>query len=261
MLNIKVFNDFDIGVNLFCNEFKNPEEIYLQATQEKIGLILTGCDALDNEKAYAFCKEHNCFCTAGIHPHNAEQMSADILIRLAYLGKQKEVVAIGECGLDYYRLFNSKTKQQECFLAQLELADKLEKPLFLHCREAEEDFIQIFKRFPNLAKRSIIHCYTSKPSYTKIFQEMGFKFGITGWLCDERRNQDLIASLPYINLDNILVETDAPYLTPRGYKLPYVNKPTNLFYILETLAKYKGVDVAFLRQKCLANTLKFFNLY
>lgn len=260
MFNFLEFSDIDIGVNLFCSEYKNPENIYLEAKENKIGLILTGSDICDSELAFSFAKVHNCLATAGIHPHNAQVLNQKSLKCLNHLLNQKEVVAIGECGLDYFRLFNSKELQKECFLAQLKLAKEINKPLFLHCRQAEEDFLEIFSAFKDLASRSVIHCYTSNIIHTRKFKDMGFKFGITGWLLDERRNSDLLASLAYLDLDDIMVETDAPYLTPRGFKLPYINKPSNLIYILQALAFYKNKELDYVRNKCFNNTLKFFNL-
>ncbi len=150
---------YDIGVNLFCKQYPNPEKIIQEAEENGVCCILTGTDPKENRKINDFVKTHNVYGTAGIHPHNADRAKQeDFVLIEQILSENKNVVAVGECGLDYDRMFSTKENQIRCLEKHIVLAEKLNKPLFLHERSASDDFIKRFKKHPDICKRSVVHC-------------------------------------------------------------------------------------------------------
>ena len=252
----------DIGLNLFCPQFPDPEKIYEEAKEAGVAAILTGSDPEDNEKAAAFAQSHeDVWSTAGIHPHNADRVREEDFLRIAELVKGEKNVAVGECGLDYDRMFAKKENQLYCLQRHIAIAQESGKPLFLHCRDAFTDFIEIFSAYPELCQRSVVHCYTGDRETAEKLLEMGFSFGITGWICDERRGDELREAVKIIPAERLLIETDAPYLTPRGIKgLSRTNHPRNIIYVLQRLAQEKGMEEEGLRQQLLQNTIRIFGL-
>lgn len=152
-------------------------------------------------------------------------------------------MAVGECGLDYDRMYSTKENQLYYFKKLIALGEKLKKPLFLHERDAEEDFISCFAGHEDICRRSVVHCYTGNKKTAETLLDMGFSIGITGWICDERRAEALREAVKIIPPDRILLETDAPYLTPRGIPgLKRTNVPQNIVYVARALARYMGVS-------------------
>ena len=223
---------YDIGVNLFCKQYPNPEKIIQEAEENGVCCILTGTDPKENRKINDFVKTHNVYGTAGIHPHNADRAKQeDFVLIEQILSENKNVVAVGECGLDYDRMFSTKENQIRCLEKHIVLAEKLNKPLFLHERSASDDFIKRFKKHPDICKRSVVHCFTGDKATVENYLSMGFCIGITGWICDDRRAAKLREAVHSIPLDKILVETDAPYLTPKNVaNLSRTNVPQNIKY-------------------------------
>ena len=123
------------------------------------------------------------------------------------------------------------------------LAEKLNKPLFLHERSAAEDFIKRFKKHRDICEKSVVHCFTGNKDTLDRYLSMGFSIGITGWICDDRRAKELREAVRIIPLDRILIETDAPYLTPRNVPgLDRTNTPRNIVFVARELAKYMKVS-------------------
>ena len=134
---------YDIGLNLFCRQFPSPEKIVEEAGRDGVSCILTGTDMKENRKICDFVKTHNVFGTAGIHPHNADRAKQeDFELIEGILSKNRKMVAVGECGLDYDRMFSTKENQIRCLEKQIVLAEKLDMPLFLHERSAADDFVK-----------------------------------------------------------------------------------------------------------------------
>lgn len=160
-------------------------------------------------------------------------------------------------------MFSPQDIQEECFEAHLDLARKLSMPLFLHERDAHERFCEIFANYLDLAETSVVHCFTWNKEQVKKYLSMGFYIGITGWICDERRGQDLQDAVKYIPLDRLLIETDAPYLLPRNMEnKPQIrrNEPAFLPHIVNEIAKYMGVEPETVAKHATENTRKLFNL-
>ena len=155
---------YDIGLNLFCAQFKHPEKVLQRAWEQNVACILTGSDPEDNRKIEAYLQAHpevTVYGTAGLHPHNADHFTEDTLqeIRRQYL-ENPRIVAVGECGLDYNRMFSKKENQLRTLERFVELAEELNAPMFLHERDAAEDFAAVFRSVPKVAERSVVHCFT-----------------------------------------------------------------------------------------------------
>ena len=253
---------YDIGLNLFCRQFPDPERIIEEALESRVCCILTGTDTKENKKINDFVKTHDVFGTAGIHPHNADRAKQeDFALIERILKENKRVVAVGECGLDYDRMFSTKENQIRCLEKHIVLAEKLDKPLFLHERSASGDFIKRFKKHPDICKKSVVHCFTGNKTALDQYLSMGFSIGITGWICDDRRAKELREAVHLIPLDRILVETDAPYLTPRNVPgLGRTNVPQNVQYVVRELAKYMKVSEDVLAENAKKNTERIFRL-
>ena len=253
---------YDIGLNLFCKQFLEPEKVIEEAVNNGICCILTGTDIKEDKKINNFVKTHNAFGTAGIHPHNADRAKQeDFQLIEQLLSENDKLVAVGECGLDYDRMFSTKENQIRCLEKHIVLAEKLNKPLFLHERSAADDFIKRFKKHPDICKKSVVHCFTGEKETLDKYLSMGFSIGITGWICDDRRAKELRDAVHMIPLDRILVETDAPYLTPKNVPgLDRTNVPQNIKYVVRDLAKYMKVEEEVLIENARKNTERIFQI-
>lgn len=258
---------FDTGVNLTSTQFaKDRERVVKRAREAGIsGMLLTGVNALESQQAQHLAQKHPNYCwsTAGVHPHHASEWSAETASTLRRLISQPEVVAIGECGLDFNRNFSTHDQQAYAFSAQLELASELDAPLFLHCRDAYERFISLFSPWSGKIAGGVLHCFTGTQSELEACLELGLSIGITGWVCDERRGMELRELLPLIPADRLLFETDAPYLLPRDMKPrppSRRNEPCFLAHIIERVAHWRGEEPEWLAQKSEENTRRLFRL-
>ncbi|MDH5387725.1 MAG: TatD family hydrolase [Gammaproteobacteria bacterium] len=258
----------DIGVNLTGSSFDGDLDIVVQrAMASGVGrMIVTGTDIKHSRKAIELCKQYSkvLFSTAGVHPHHADEYTRETSRLLAELSHQDCVVAIGECGLDYNRNFSTKQNQRTAFDGQLELAVEIQKPVFLHQRDAHDDFIAMLKNVRPQLNNAVAHCFTGTAAEVNDYLELDMHIGITGWICDERRGQDLQQAVKEIPLDRVMLETDAPYLLPRDLdKKPVKNRrnePCYLPHIAKTVSRYMGVEIEELEHAALVNTKMFFNI-
>ncbi len=198
-----------------------------------------------------------------MHPHHASELDAAGLDALRALLGHEAVVAVGECGLDFFRNFSPAEAQQRAFAAQLELACDTGLPVFLHQRDAHEPFVEQLRLARERLSGGVAHCFTGGPAELADYLELDLYIGVTGWLCDERRGQALREALPQIPLDRLLIETDAPYLLPRDYR-PQPrgrrNEPALLAHILERVAEITGRSADAIAAATTANAERLFRL-
>jgi TatD DNase family protein len=201
--------------------------------------------------------------TAGVHPHHAQSFDAARREELSALLHRPEVVAVGECGLDYYRNFSPPDAQRAAFVAHLELAAAARKPVFLHQRDAHSDFTAILKDFRVGITRGVAHCFTGGRSELEDYLALDLYIGVTGWVSDERRGQPLRESVPHIPADRLMLETDSPYLLPRDL-LPRPksrrNEPCFLPHIARTVAQLRGESLETVAESTTRNANLFFGL-
>lgn len=253
---------YDIGLNLFCRQFPDPEAVVADAEKAGVCCILTGTDSKENRKIHEFTGNHRVFGTAGIHPHNADSARQEDFREIERIvTTNPRIVAVGECGLDFDRMFSTKENQIRCLEKHIVLAEKLNKPLFLHERSAADEFTRRFKRHREICRRSVVHCFTGDRTVLEKYLSMGFNIGITGWICDDRRAKELREAVKILPLDRLLIETDAPYLTPRNVpNLDKTNVPENIVYVARELAKYKKVSEEEIIHCARENTERIFGL-
>jgi TatD DNase family protein len=258
---------FDIGVNLTSTQFaKDREQVVRRAREAGLtGMLITGTNALESQQAQSLAQRHPDFCwsTAGIHPHHASEWSADTAATLRRLAESPQVVAIGECGLDFNRNFSAHNQQEYAFDAQLALAAELQMPVFLHCRDAHERFIAVLKPWIAQLPGAVVHCFTGTAEELAECLALGLSVGITGWVCDERRGMALRELLPQIPTERLLLETDAPYLLPRDMRprpTSRRNEPCFLPHIVQQVALWRGEEADQLAQQTDANSRRLFRL-
>jgi TatD DNase family protein len=239
----------DIGTNLVHDSFSHdrPEVIARAVAAGVTRLIVTGSSADSSRAALALARQHpgRLFATAGVHPHHAIEFAPDTAEQLVEMAARAEIVAIGECGLDYYRDFSPRPVQRRAFERQLSLAAGVGKPAFLHQRDAHADFLAIVREHAPGLVGGVTHCFTGDQNQMEDYLELGFYIGITGWICDERRGDALRAAVGGLPLDRALLETDAPYLLPRnlGHKpSDRRNEPAFLPLVLATAAQHMNVS-------------------
>lgn len=258
----------DIGANLGHNSFDHDLEAVLNDAKE-VGIshiLVTGTDMEGNRKAMELVARFPDFlsCTAGVHPHHADEVIASPtwLDELKILALDDRVRALGETGLDFHRNFAERGNQESVFLAQLDLAEEIGKPLFVHERDTGGRVAELLQARRGSIVGAVVHCFTGTREDLARYLDAGFMIGITGWVCDERRGGRLRELVPEIPDDRLMIETDAPYLTPRNMPRPYPrrNQPANLVWVLTQLAELRGQETAFLAEVTAENAWSFFGL-
>ena len=197
--------------------------------------------AADRAAALAAANPGFLWHTAGVHPHDAATFDRARDVPAIRERLRAGAVAVGECGLDYNRNYSPHPDQEKCFIAQLELGLELNKPLFLHSRDAHPRVSGILSSYK--PKRAVAHCFTGEREELRAYLDLGLYIGITGWICDERRGKHLLELIKEIPPDRLLLETDSPYLTPRDLKpQPKArrNEPAFLPHIARTVARALG---------------------
>ncbi|NPB04769.1 MAG: TatD family hydrolase [Aquificae bacterium] len=235
-----------------CLEGDCPEGVELPLA----AVLTVGCDADEIPKALSLANRHErVWCAIGYHPYEAGKVSDGELEKLRRLAAENEkVVAVGECGLDYYRNPAPKQKQWELFEKQLELAKELDLPVVVHSRNADEDTVAILKN--SGVGKGVIHCFTGTEKLLKGALDLGFFISLSGIVTykNAKELQELAKKVPP---ERLLVETDSPYLAPvpkRGKK----NMPPFVFYTLRFLSDLLKVPLPLLDRLTTTNAVKLF---
>lgn len=204
-------------------------------------IITSGVDYKTNVEVLEMCEKYdNVFGTLGYHPEEIEDFSLDSLKFLEDNINNPKIVAIGEIGLDYYYGKDDIEKQKEVFIVQLRLAAKYNKPVVVHSRDAIKDTYDILKEELK-GNKCILHCYSSSLEMAKEFQKLGIKFGIGG-VITFKNNKVLREVVEGLTLDNFILETDSPYLTPEPYR-GHKNEPYNVNYVAKKIAELKNISI------------------
>jgi len=261
----------DVGVNLTNKRF-DKDRTELIARAKNLGvkqLLITGTSVKESRQALALCQNYHqqfpntLYSTAGVHPHDADGVGSDYISELMLLAQQPQVKAIGECGLDFNRNFSEPEQQVKVFKEQVHLAKQLSMPLFLHQRDAFQPWFNELKPFVDQVPNMVAHCFTGNKNELEQCIDVGMYIGITGWICDERRGGNLQDIVNLVPLDRLLIETDAPYLTPRNIKpkpKSSRNEPSYLPFIIEKIADITSLDPSEIACQTSMNAQKVFNL-
>jgi TatD DNase family protein len=257
----------DIGSNLSHESFRQDLPAVLERAQAA-GVrrqIVTGTSLEATREAIHLQRKHPgvLFATAGIHPHHAGDVTPQAMEQLGELARHPAVVAIGECGLDYYRNFAPREAQLRAFALQLELAVATGKPVFLHQRDAHADFLSVLRDYHPSLKDAVAHCFTGQAEELADYLELGLAVGITGWICDERRGEHLKHCVGRIPSSRLMLETDSPYLLPRTLqpKPPHRrNEPAFLREVARVVAEARGESLQALAASTTKVAEDFFGL-
>lgn len=256
----------DIGLNLTSKQFdRDRDAVVARALAANVRyMIVTGLSVALSEQALELARARPgaLCCTVGVHPHNARTLDTGGIDRLRELLQSREAVAVGECGLDYNRDFSPRPQQREAFEAQLMLAAELRKPVFLHQRDAHDDFARILANARSRLFGGVVHCFTGDERELEAYLELGLCVGVTGWVCDERRGTGLQKLVKRIPAHRMMVETDAPYLMPRDLKVlnGKRNEPASLPHIARSVARFTEKDEATIVRETTATAFALFGL-
>jgi TatD DNase family protein len=174
-----------------------------------------------------------------------------------------EVVAVGECGLDYNRNFSPSKIQRTIFRKHLSLASEIGKPLFLHQRDAHQDFYNLLTEYRSADLRGVVHCFTDSETALRDYLDLGLFIGITGWVCDINRGEELRRIVSFVPEDLLLVETDAPYLLPKNINpkpKSNRNEPCHLDSVVSMISECSGRSKNKIAQQTRLNAAKLFSL-
>ncbi|MDJ0699258.1 MAG: TatD family hydrolase [Woeseiaceae bacterium] len=257
----------DIGVNLAHDSFDDDrDEVMRRAADAGVTrMIVTGSSEQSNARAAELAERNDgvLYSTAGVHPHHASDYSNDVDAQIRSLVTRDAVVAVGECGLDYFRNFSPRDAQLDAFRRQLDIAIDTGMPVFLHQRDAHDDFVDVLdEKLPNVC-RAVAHCFTGEHESLREYLAMGLYIGITGWICDERRGlhlRDIVSAVPD---DRLMIETDAPYLLPRTIQpKPNTrrNEPAYLPEVLRVVAEARDQSEEHVARITTENATRFFGL-
>ena len=257
-------NLFDIGANLTHESFnKDLNSVIEKSLTNGIkNICVTGCDLEDSRKAIEIAKlfPKNLITTCGIHPHYADSFDENSSSEIISICKNSLVTAIGETGLDFNRNFSKKEKQIQSFLNHIEIANSLNLPMFLHQRDAHQDFMDCINTEKPEVK-CIVHCFTGQKNELEEYLIKDFYIGLTGWICDPKRGAHLEELIPIIPLDKLLIETDSPYLLPKNLKVKgRRNEPSFLNEILKKIVEVRKETETEIKEALMKNSLCFFNL-
>lgn len=222
-------------------------------------MITIGCDHQTSYNACLLAQNHpSIYFTAGFHPHEAKFLNDDNKKTLSELAKKPKCVAIGECGLDYFYLHSGKKEQEQAFIYQIKLALALKLPIVIHLRDAFDDCLKILQSFKNLEHRIVIHCFSGTLTEAKIFANLGYYISLSG-IITFKKPGELIEVAKEIPLEQLLIETDAPYLSPHPFR-GQRNEPSLITYTIDAIAKARNQDVLIIKNQLYNNTKKFFNI-
>lgn len=250
-------NIFDTHCHPQFSQYNNDrEEMLARSSEANINMICVGTDLDMSKKAIELSKAHkNIWATVGVHPNDIDDVVMDDFVHLM---KEEKVVAVGEIGLDYYRTTDTykQVKQREIFEQFINLAYQYQKPLVLHCRNAHRDAIEILSSAKNILYGGVAHSFTGTLEEAKKYLDLGLFLGFNGIITFARQYDEIVINTP---LEKILLETDAPYLTPEPYR-GQRNEPAYVIEVAGKLAELKKVSLDKIINVTTQNALNLFKI-
>ena len=231
---------FDTHCHVYKDEMSNYKDIIEECNKNNINMIFNSVDISSSKEVISLSKKYNnVFPAIGLNYDTIDRVTRDDLIELEKLIKNEKIIAIGEIGLDYYWTKENKDKQVLFFKKQLELAKKYDLPVIVHARESIQDTYDIIKE--SGIRKGSMHCFSGSIEMAKEFIKLGFKIGVDGPIT-YKNNKKGVELVRELDLSNLLLETDSPYLSPepnRGKQ----NSPLNITYIAKKIAEIKKISV------------------
>ena len=248
----------DTHAHLHFEEFHDDlAEVTQRALDSGItDIICVGVDEVDSARAITFVGDKpHLFCSAGLHPHAASH-GRQALDMIATMATSEQVVAVGECGLDYHKNLSPVDDQDKALRFQIELARRLDKPLIFHVRDAWQPFFDILDSFPDVT--GVVHSFSASPKEVEEALKRGLYIGLNG-IMTFTKNPDQLKAAQKVPLNRLLLETDAPFLSPPPYRGKR-NEPAFLIEITRFLAGLRGEDPGELVLTTTANAQKLFGI-
>ena len=254
---------FDTHCHLTFDDLAaRAEQVIASANAAGVTRLLTiAGSAHEARTAIELCRVHSgMWAAAGVHPHEASKADENELARLAALWQQHpEIVAAGEVGLDYHYDFSPRDVQRVVFARQLELARPAELPVVIHSREAHNDVVQILLEQGYAGRRVVFHCFSGTPEEAAEVRSHGWWTSFTGVITFKKAavSRQVLAETP---LDQIMFETDSPYLSPEPVRGMKPNEPKNLVHSARFAAELRGMTLDDMAATSTANAMRFFSL-
>lgn len=228
-----------IDTHCYLEALTNIDEV-VQKMDNNL-MITTGTDFESNQKVLELTKKYkNIYGVIGYHPEFADIITKNDIEFLEKHIDDEKIIGVGEIGLDYYYSKNNKEKQQGLFKTQIKLAKKYKKTIVIHSRDALEDTYQILKEEDIKDLKVVMHCYSGSKEMAQKFKQFNMKFGIGG-VVTFKNSSKLKEVVKSLELNDLLLETDTPYLTPEPYR-GKTNEPYNIIYVAKEIAKLKEID-------------------
>lgn len=251
-------NIFDTHAHYDDLRFEEDRDELLCSLNDKgvSHIVNCGCDLKSSLTTHALAQKHDfIFAAIGVHAHEAEEATESDLEEIERLYNNKKVVAVGEIGLDYHYDFSPRERQLEVFERQLILANKLDLPVIVHDREAHEDTMNLLKKH---RPKGVVHCFSGSAEMAKEIVKLGMHIGIGGAVTFKNAKKP-VEVVEYLPLDRLLLETDAPYMTPVPFRGQRCDS-AHIAYTAEKIAEIKGIDVQELIDICNGNAKRLFNI-
>lgn len=242
---------------------RDRQQVFDRARQAAVTKVMTvGVDLQSSRKAVDLSEKYEgCFAAIGVHPHDAKDCSEDGLAQLELLARHPGVVAWGEIGLDFNRMYSPQPVQEKWFVHQLQLARKLDLPLIFHERDSKGRLIQLIAEHGGPGLQGVVHCFSGSRADLDATLRCGLHVGITGIVTLKERGTELREMVCDIPADRILVETDGPYLTPAPEKnRTRRNEPAFVRSVLYKLAEVRGDSPQDLAHIVWENTHRLFRI-
>lgn len=249
----------DTHAHLDFPEFDQDRDAVIEQAKIKgIDLIVNIGSSLEGSKrSVELAKKYPCiYAAVGLHPHEADQADENAIKEIKELAKKDKVVAIGETGLDYFKNFSAGDNQRKLFYSLIDLAKEFNLPLVIHSRQAQDDTLSILRE--KMPLKAVVHCFSGDESFLAQCLELGIYISFT---CNitYKKAAGLRELMKVVPLDRLMLETDAPYLSPEGFRGKR-NDPSFVRLLAEEIAKIRGMDVSEIARSTTENARRFFGL-
>jgi len=251
----------DSHAHVVAEYFKeDQEEVIDRAFASGVSQMVNPAVTVDDfEELKGLARQHdNLFIAIGQHPHEAKYWSESLAQRLHQSLQEEKVVAVGECGLDFYYNHSDREQQLKAFREQVQIARDSQKPVIVHCRDAWQEAIEILKEEQDHSLKGVFHCFTGSPAIMPLVEELDFYVSFSG-IVTFQNARDVQACAPLVRKDRLLVETDCPFLAPqkmRGKR----NEPSYVWFVAEKLAELRGEPLEQIADQCSTNARRLFDL-
>ncbi|MBW1812297.1 MAG: TatD family hydrolase [Deltaproteobacteria bacterium] len=255
---------FDSHCHLDDKSYSKDIENVIKSAEDNgvVRIMIVGINKKSSQKAVSLAESYTgIFASVGVHPHDASNCTDSALETLRNLAKSSKVKAWGETGLDFNRMYSPKEDQEKWFARQLEIADELNLPVIFHERDSNGRLLDILKENPGNDRKGVVHCFSGNKTELSKYLDLGFYIGITGILTIKTRGAELRGLVPHIPVDRLLIETDAPYLTPAPEKnKTRRNEPAFVKSVFLKLAEVIKEDPGSLADQIWKNTCELFDI-